>query len=124
MKIPPFAPRASDRPVKRPPDLLFAANESMPWPMATAMALQHLVLQSIYIVLPVAVADALGLDTRSAANFLCLSLLAMVVLTLAHAMPRGPVGAGYQMASIPAPVWVSAYLISAANGVAIDQIGA
>ena len=124
MTLFPFAPRSSDRKATRPQDLLFAAHESMPWPMATAMALQHLALQSIYIVLPVAVADALGLDTRSAANFLCLSLLAMAILTLAHAMWRGPVGAGYQMASIPAPVFVGAYLVCAANGVAIDQIAA
>ncbi|WP_353211054.1 hypothetical protein [Rhodovarius sp.] len=75
MTLFPFAPRSADRKATRPQDLLFAAHESMPWPMATAMALQHLALQSIYIVLPVAVADALGLDTRSAANLLCLSLL-------------------------------------------------
>jgi hypothetical protein len=48
----------------------------------------------------------------------------MAILTLAHAMWRGPVGAGYQMASIPAPVFVGAYLVCAANGVAIDQIAA
>jgi NCS2 family nucleobase:cation symporter-2 len=124
MTLFPFAPRSSDRKATRPPDLLFAAHESMPWPMATAMALQHLALQAIYSVLPVAVADALGLDTRSAANFLCLSLLPMAILTLAHAMWRGPVGAGYQMASISAPVFVGAYLVCAANGVAIDQIAA
>ena len=124
MKLPTFAPRATDRPVNRPPELLFAPRDFMPWPMAAVMALQHLALQSIYLVLPVAVAGTLGFDARSAANFLCLSLLAMVVLTLAQAMWRGPVGSGYQMASIPAPVWVSAYLLCAANGVAVDQIGA
>ena len=124
MKLLPFAPRSADRKLSRPADLVSAPNEPVSWPIAVAMALQHLALQSIYIVLPVAIAGALGLDARSAANFLCLSMLAMVVLTLSQAMWRGPVGSGYQMASIPAPVYVGAYLICAASGVAIDQIGA
>jgi xanthine permease XanP len=124
MNFLPFAPRSADRKPSRPEDLLSAAHEPVPWPFAVAMGFQHLALQSIYIVLPVAVAGTLGLDARSAANFLCLSLLAMVVLTLAQAMWRGPVGSGYQMASIPAPVYVGAYLVCAASGVAIDQIGA
>jgi len=124
MKLPLFAPRAADRKAHRPADLVSAANEPVPWPFAVAMSVQHLTLQSIYIVLPVAVAATLGLDTRAAANFLCLSLLVMVVLTLAQAMWRGPVGSGYQMASIPAPTFVGAYLSCAASGLLIDQIGA
>jgi xanthine permease XanP len=124
MKFLPFAPRATDREPSRPEDLLSAAHEPVPWPFAVAMGFQHLALQSIYIVLPVTIAGALGLDARSAANFLCMSLLAMVLLTLAQAMWRGPVGSGYQMASIPAPVYIGPYLICAANGMAIDQIGA
>ena len=124
MKLPSFAARAADRKLRRPEDLLYASNEPVPWLFATAMAFQHLALQSIYIVLPVAVAGTLGLDARSAANFLCMSLLVMVVLTLAQAMWRGPVGSGYQMASISAPTYISAYLTCAASGLAIDQIGA
>ena len=124
MKLLSFAPRSADRKPSRPADLVSAPNESVPWPIAVAMALQHLALQSIYIVLPLAVAATLGLDARSAANFLCLSMIAMVVMTLFQAMWRGPVGSGYQMPSIPSPVYVSAYLIGAASGVAIDQIAA
>jgi hypothetical protein len=60
MKFPPFAPRADDGKPNRPADLVSAANEPVPWLFATAMAFQHLALQSIYIVLPVAVAGTLG----------------------------------------------------------------
>ena len=122
MKLLPFAPRSTDRKPRRPADLVSAPNERMPMPMALAMACQHLALQSIYLVLPVAVAESLGLDVRMAANFLCLSLLAMVALTLGEAMWRGPVGSGYQLASIPSPVWVGVYMLCAASGMAIDQI--
>ena len=124
MKLPPFAPRATDRQATRPPDLVSAPNDTVPRPIAAAMAFQHLALQAIYIVLPVAVAGTLGLDARSAANFLCLSMLAMVILTVSQAMWRGPVGSGYQMPSIPAAVYVGTYLICAASGVALDQIAA
>ena len=124
MKIFSFAPRASDRTPRRPADLVSAANDPVPWPMALALALQHLALQSIYLVLPIAVAETLGLDARMAANFLCLSLLSMAGLSLLQGIWRGPVGSGYQLTTIPSPVWVGLYLICAASGVAVDQIAA
>jgi NCS2 family nucleobase:cation symporter-2 len=88
------------------------------------MALQHLAIQAIYFTLPVVVASALGLDARLTANFLCLSLLATVVLALAQVAWRGPVGSGYPSVSIPSPILVSVYLIGASNGLAHDQMAA
>lgn len=124
MRLPLFPPRSADRKITRPDDLLSAASDPVPWGTAVAMALQHMAIQAIYFTLPVVVASSLGLDARLTANFLCLSLLAMVALTLAQVAWRGPIGSGYQSVSIPSPVLVSVYLIAASNGLALDQIAA
>lgn len=124
MKLFPFAPRSADREIRRPVDLLSAASDPMPWPAATAMALQHMAIQAIYFVLPAAVASSLGLDSRITVNFLCLSLLAVVVFTVAQLAWRGPVGSGYQLACIPSPILVGVYVLGATNGLALDQMAA
>ena len=123
MKYLSFASREADRPTSRPPDLLSTPDEALPWPVATAMACQHLAIQSIYIVLPVAVAASMGLDARMTANFLCLSLLAMAFLTFSQAAWRGPVGSGYQLQAIPSPILVGVYILCGAAGIGLDQIG-
>lgn len=124
MRLFPFPPRSADRDIIRPVDLRSAAPDPVPWGTAAVMALQHMAIQAIYFTLPVVVASSLGLDARLTANFLCLSLLAMVVLTLAQVAWRGPVGSGYASVSIPSPILVSVYLIGAANGLALDQMAA
>jgi NCS2 family nucleobase:cation symporter-2 len=124
MKFLSFAAREADRPTSRPHDLLSAPGDAVTWPVATAMAFQHLAIQSIYIVLPVAVAASMGLDARMTANFLCLSLLAMAILTLLQATWRGPVGSGYQLHAIPSPILVGVYLLCGAAGIALDQAAA
>ena len=124
MRLSPFPPRSADRKITRPVDLVSAVPDPVPWGAAAAMALQHLAIQAIYFTLPVVVASALGLDARLTANFLCLSLLATVVLALAQVAWRGPVGSGYPSVSIPSPILVSVYLIGASNGLALDQMAA
>lgn len=124
MRLSPFPSRSADRKITRPVDLVSAVPDPVPWGAAAAMALQHLAIQAIYFTLPVVVASALGLDARLTANFLCLSLLATVVLALAQVAWRGPVGSGYPSVSIPSPILVSVYLIGASNGLALDQMAA
>jgi xanthine permease XanP len=46
-------------------------------------------------------------------NFVCLSVAAIGLAGLLQALSRGPIGSGYAVASIPAPVFVAVYLSAA-----------
>ena len=52
--------RVSDTPVKRPPALAFAVDETPPPFVLFTMAFQHIVILSSYLVLPVLVVTAAG----------------------------------------------------------------
>lgn len=106
------APRR-DRRTTRPPQLDFGL-EDRPGAMQTAaLAAQQLAIQAIYLILPGLVAAQFGLLAMDVLNFVCLSVAAVGLAGLLQAMPRGPVGSGYPVASIPAPVFVAVYLSAA-----------
>ena len=50
-----FLGRALDRKTTRPPGLTFAMDDTPPAAFAIGLALQHVAIQSIYLVIPVIV---------------------------------------------------------------------
>lgn len=116
--------RTQDRPRSRPEAVVAAVEDRLPLPAALGLAAQHIAIQAIYLVLPVVAATAFGLDARGAANFIALSILGFVLLQMLQALTRGPLGAGYQMPSIPTPVMMGAYLLAAGAGLDPAQAGA
>ncbi|MFL1462314.1 solute carrier family 23 protein [Roseococcus sp. DSY-14] len=120
---PGWADRARDRRVRRPPELLHdAAGRPGPGTLL-GLALQILAVQAVYLLVPVVLAQAMGLDGRQTANLLALTLLAMAAAGLLHALPRGPVGAGYAITTVPTPVALGAHLAAAGLGVGMAQAG-
>jgi NCS2 family nucleobase:cation symporter-2 len=108
------APR-QDRRTTRPPQLDFGPEDRPGTAQTAALAAQQLAIQAIYLILPGFVAAQYGLLAMDALNFVCLSVAAVGIAGLLQALPRGPVGSGYPVASIPAPIFVAVYL-SAAPG--------
>ncbi len=110
LHFPAWMDRRRDHRVRPPPDLLAAPSDTVPAGIAVGLALQHLSVQAVYLLLPLAVARALDLDAVATVQFLSLTLLAMAVTTALHTMSRGPIGSGYPLSCIPAPVAMSSYV--------------
>jgi NCS2 family nucleobase:cation symporter-2 len=108
------APR-KDRRTTRPPQLDFGPEEAPGAAQTAALAAQQLAIQAIYLILPGFVAAQYGLLAMDVLNFVCLSVAAVGVAGLLQTLPRGPVGSGYPVASIPAPIFVAVYLSAASE---------
>ena len=120
-----IADRGRDKPLRRPPDILYAVDETPPPAQLVALAAQHVSIQAIYFLLPAVVAAAFGLTGLAATNLLCLTILGTAIFQFLQALTRGPVGAGYPLFAIPTPVFLGVYLAAAAaGGVGIGAVAA
>lgn len=108
--LPAWMDRRRDHRVRPPSDLVAAPADPVPAGTAIGLALQHLSVQAVYLLLPLAVARAVGLDPAMTVQFLSLTLFAMAVTTALHTVWRGPVGSGYPLSCIPSPVALSSYV--------------
>ncbi len=97
----------------RPPQVAYWLEEAPPALATLALALQQIAIQAIYLILPGLVARGFGLLALDVVNFLSLSVVAVALAGLLQALPRGPLGSGYPVASIPSPVFVAVYLLAA-----------
>lgn len=120
---PAWADRTRDRRPRRPPELVHDVAERPSPGALLGLAMQILAVQAVYLLVPLVLAQAMGLDGRATANLLALTLLAMAAAGLLHALPRGPVGSGYAITAIPTPVALGAHLAAAGLGVGMAQAG-
>jgi NCS2 family nucleobase:cation symporter-2 len=107
-----FAPRA-DRAPERPPQIDHGLEDVPPRLQTAGLAAQQIAIQAIYLILPGVVGEQFGLLPIDVVRFLCLSVAAIGIAGLLQALPRGPVGSGYAVPSIPSPVFVAVYLLAA-----------
>ena len=112
-----FLGRAADRRMVRPPNIAYWVEDAAPWPSALALALQHLAIQAVYFVLPVAVAGTLTDDPAMLTRYLCLSVLAAALWQGLQLIRRGPVGAGYAIPGTHSAAMIGAYGLAAADGI-------
>ncbi len=99
--------------MQRPADIAYGLDDAPPAAETAALAAQTIAIQSIYLILPGLVGSAFGLLPIDIVNFLCLSVAVVAITGLLQALPRGPIGSGYAVASIPSPVFVAVYLLAA-----------
>ncbi len=108
-----FVAARADKPMRRPPQLVHGLQDRPAPVQAAALAAQQLAVQSIYLILPGVVGAHFGLLPLDLVRFLQLSVAAMAAAAILQALPRGPVGSGYPVPSIPSPVFVAVYLMAA-----------
>lgn len=121
--LPNWADRRRDHRTRTPADLASAAGDQVPVPLALGLAFQHLAIQAVYLLLPLALARALNLDAADTVRLLSLTLVTMAATTFLHAATRGSVGSGYPLTAIPAPVALPTYLAAGAAGIAPAAAG-
>jgi xanthine permease XanP len=118
------AGRPSDKPMVRPPGLIFWLDDIPPLAVTLGLALQTIAIQSVYFVLPAAVAGMFTNDPTEATRFLCLSILASVILQVLQLLPRGPIGSGYPLPATHSAAMLSAYGLTASAGGGFAAAGA
>lgn len=119
-----FLGRGMDRRMQRPSGLACWLDEQPSLPVTFGLALQHLAVQSVYFVLPVAAAAAVSPDPGEATRFLCLSILAAALWQVLQLLTRGPVGSGYPIPATQSAALLGAYALTGRSGGGFPAIAA
>jgi xanthine permease XanP len=108
--------RTSDTPVVRPPTLAFSVDERPPLSVLIIMAIQHILILSSYLVLPVLVVSATGAGQSVAIEYVRMSVIVIGIATILQCLTRGPVGSGYAVPQLSAPIFFGCSVAAARIG--------
>ena len=108
--------RALDQRMTRPARLQYWFDEKPGWGLSAGLALQHMAIQSIYFVIPAALAGSLTSDPAVVTRFLSLSILAAVIWQVLQLLTRGPVGSGYPLPATHTAALIGAYTLLGTSG--------
>jgi NCS2 family nucleobase:cation symporter-2 len=124
LPIPAWADRNGDRPVRRPPNLVHAPEDTPGPAQGLGLALQQIALQSVYWLLPPLVGAAYGMEPAALTSLIALGLLGSALAAVLQGLPRGPVGSGYGMPNVPTPIFFGAYMLAASSGISLGAASA
>lgn len=116
--------RALDQRMTRPARLQYWLDEKPGWGLSAGLALQHMAIQSIYFVIPAALAGSLTGDPAVVTRFLSLSIIASVIWQVLQLLTRGPVGSGYPLPATHTASLIGAYTLLGASGGHFGTAGA
>jgi len=103
--------------MRKPPDLLYGADDPPPHLVTILCGLQHAGLVSLNLVVPVLVAEAAGASAATAAAMVSLTLLAIAAGTLLQCRAGRRIGSGYLCYPVPTVIYlVPALAIANAGG--------
>ena len=108
----------------RPARLQYWLDETPGWGISVGLALQHMAIQSIYFVIPAALAGALTSDPAVVTRFLSLSIVAAVIWKVLQLLTRGIVGSGYPIPATHTAALIGAYSLIGASGGDFGTAGA
>jgi NCS2 family nucleobase:cation symporter-2 len=101
---------------RKPPGILYAADEPAPAGVAALSALQHVGLNSIFLVIPVLVGREAGAAPEVAASLVSLCMVVLGVGVLLQARHRGPMGSGFLIPPVPTAAYLVPSLAAARQG--------
>ena len=102
--------------MKKPPNVLYGAEDRMPPGVLFLSGLQHVGLMSMFLLYPVLIAKAVNAPAEVAAALVSLTLIAMAIGTFLQVIPVGPFGSGYLCQPIPSIVYLVPSLVAARYG--------
>jgi len=116
--------RRSDRRMVRPSGLAYWLDDQPPRAVEFGLALQQVVVGSVFFIIPALFAGFLSNDPADAVRFVSLSILAAALWQVLMLLKRGPVGSGYPLpASFPAGM-LAAYVAVGQAGHGFGAAGA
>jgi xanthine permease XanP len=80
---------------ERPVELIYALEETPPWPHLLAIGFQHVAVICPYLVMVALVAEAAKLPHDAAQSAVGLAMIAVAFMTVLQSLRLGPVGSGY-----------------------------
>jgi NCS2 family nucleobase:cation symporter-2 len=110
--------------MERPPGLAYWLDGQPSYRAAFGLALQHLAIQSVLLVIPVAAAGMVSRDAAEMTRFVCLSILASALWQALQVLTRGPVGSGYPIPATHTAALLGAYLLTSRSGGGFAAVGA
>jgi xanthine permease XanP len=105
---------------ERPDELIYALEETPPWPHLLALGFQHVAVICPYLVMVALVAEAAKLPHTAAQSAIGLAMIAVAFMTVIQSLRLGPVGSGY----LCPPVVSAIYLPSSLSVAALFGISA
>lgn len=97
--------------------ILYAAGETPPLGMLVLSSLQHMLLVlSLGLAVPVAIARAAGLDAAQNATFLSITLFSIGITSILQSLPLKHLGTGYQNLSVSDSAAISACTMAVQAG--------
>jgi NCS2 family nucleobase:cation symporter-2 len=91
---------------KRPAGILYWVDEKPPWGVTLVMALQHCLLMSSSLMLPVVIVREIGGTMTQAAAAVGMSMIAVGIGTLLQTISKGPIGSGYLCPNLCGPSYL------------------
>jgi xanthine permease XanP len=119
-----FMSRSRDRRMERPPGLAYWLDGKPNVFASLVLAFQQQAIQSVYYILPVAVAGSITRDPAEVTRFLCLSILAAAIWQALQILTKGPIGSGYPIAGTHTAACLSAYMLTSSGGGGFHAIAA
>ena len=80
--------------MRKPDNIIYGTEDRPPALALLALAVQHMLVLSIFLVAPVIVAKTAHLPNRQAANFISLTMIALAIATVLQVRRWGPIGCG------------------------------
>jgi xanthine permease XanP len=102
--------------MRRPAALVYGRDDRPPRSVQWLAAAQHIGMITVFLVVPLAVCRAAGLDAAASRDVLSLSLLAIAAGTLLQSLRRGPLGCGYLAPNGPSGIYLGPALVAAQAG--------
>ena len=116
--------RRSDRRMARPSGLVYWLDDQPPRAVVFGLALQQLVIQSVFFIIPALFAGFLSNDPTDAVRFVSLSILAAALWQALMLLKRGPVGSGYPLNAVFPAGMLAAYAAVGQAGYGFGAAGA
>jgi len=100
---------------ERPGELIYALDETPPWPHLLALGFQHVAVICPYLVMVALVAEAAKLPHDAAQSAIGLAMIAVAFMTVLQSLRLGPVGSGYLCPPVVSAIYLPSSLAAASS---------
>lgn len=100
----------------KPANLVYAVDETPPFPLTVILGLQHVFVMSVGWIFVVVVATGIGSSSPQTDTMIRMSMIASGLATILQAQTRGPIGSGYLCPFSCGPAYISASILAGQIG--------
>src|SRR5262245_15310698 len=100
----------------RPDNLIYAVDETPPWPRLLLLSLQYAVMIAIYLVLVVIILKHAHVPHEEKVRVIAMALIASGVGAALQALPRGPIGSGFLAPPVYSAIYLAPSILAAEKG--------